>query len=226
MMTELFNACEYLLDRRLAAGDGDRLALTGPAGDLTYEQLHERVLRAAGALRGLGLQPEQRVLMFMADSPDFVVVYLAAMRMGAIPVPVSTMTHADGLGELLRDSRARLLAVTSEFAGIAGAAIAGAPDLRAVLGPGTGPDGAAGIGWHDLDALLASAPPDAAVYPTTADSPARLSSSAPTRPLRPARSGASSCARWPRRFWSRRWHPRRPGGSLAPSAATAAKEGA
>ena len=30
----------------------------------------------------------------MADSPDFVAVYLAAMRMGAIPVPVSTMLRA------------------------------------------------------------------------------------------------------------------------------------
>ena len=50
--------------------------------------------------------------MLMADSPEFVAVYLAAMRIGAIPVPVSTMLHADGLAELLRDSRARLLAVT------------------------------------------------------------------------------------------------------------------
>ena len=38
-MAQLFNACEYLLDRRLAAGDGDRLALTGPAGDLSYASL-------------------------------------------------------------------------------------------------------------------------------------------------------------------------------------------
>ncbi len=50
--------------------------------------------------------------MVMADSPHFVVVYLAAMRVGAIPVPVSTMLRADGIAELLRDSRARFLAVT------------------------------------------------------------------------------------------------------------------
>ncbi len=172
MGTELFNACEYLLDRRLAAGEGDRLALTGPAGELTYAQLHERVLRAAGALRGLGLEPEQRVLMCMADSPEFVIVYLAAMRIGAVPVPVSTMTRADGLAELLRDSRARLLAVTAEFAGLAGEAIAAAPELRGVLGPAAGPGTAGGVPWHELDALLAAARPDLDVYPTTADSPA------------------------------------------------------
>ena len=50
-MAQLFNACEYLLDRRLAAGDGQRLALTGPAGDLTYAELHDRVRRTAAGLR-------------------------------------------------------------------------------------------------------------------------------------------------------------------------------
>jgi acyl-coenzyme A synthetase/AMP-(fatty) acid ligase len=50
--------------------------------------------------------------MLMADTPGFVTVHLAAMRIGAIPVPVSTMLRADGVAELLTDSRARFLAVT------------------------------------------------------------------------------------------------------------------
>ena len=74
------------------------------------------------------MQPEQRILMVMSDSPHFVVVYLAAMRIGAIPVPVSTMLRADGIAELLRDSRARFLAVTSEFAAAAESAAAAAPN--------------------------------------------------------------------------------------------------
>ena len=59
-MAQLFNACEYLLDRRLAAGDGQRIALTGPPGDLTYAELHDRVRRTAAGLRATGVQPEQR----------------------------------------------------------------------------------------------------------------------------------------------------------------------
>ncbi len=133
MSDGLFNACEYLLDRHVEAGNGDRLALTGVGGDLTYAQLHERVLRVAAGLRELGLAPEQRVLMFMADSPEFVIVYLAAMRMGAVPVPVSTMTKADGLAELLRDSRARLLAITPQFTEQAAAALTDAPEVAGVV---------------------------------------------------------------------------------------------
>jgi len=155
------------------AGDGARLAVTGIGGDLTYDQLLDRVGRTAAALRELGLHPEQRLVMFMADSPGFVAVYLAAMRIGAIPVPVSTMLRPAGLAELLRDSRARLLAVTPEFTALAAEAAAAAPELRGILAAG-GPEPAAEAGMpvHDLDALVAGAVPDETVYPTTADFPA------------------------------------------------------
>jgi benzoate-CoA ligase family protein len=173
MSTESFNASEYLLDRRVEAGDAGRVALTGTGGELTYGQLLDRVQRAAAVLREEGLQPEQRLIMFMADSPGFVVVYLAAMRIGAVPVPVSTMLHAEGLAELLRDSRARLLAITPGFAATAVAAAATAPELRGVLSCGAPPDAAAGpVPVTDLDARLAAAVPDPSLYPTTEDSPA------------------------------------------------------
>jgi benzoate-CoA ligase family protein len=168
-MAQLFNACEYLLDRRLAAGDGQRIALTGPAGEFSYAQLHDRVCRTAAGLRAVGVQPEQRILMVMSDSPAFVVVYLAAMRVGAIPVPVSTMLRADGVAELLRDSRARFLAITGEFAAVAESAAAAAPELAGVLADV--PLAASPRPVHQLDDLAAFAP-DESVYDTTADSPA------------------------------------------------------
>src|SRR6202167_18214 len=168
-MAQLFNACEYLLDRRLAAGDGQRIALTGPAGDFSYAQLHDRVGRTAAGLRAVGVQPEQRILMVMSDSPAFVGVYLAAMRVGAIPVPVSTMLRADGVAELLRDSRARFLAITGEFAAVAESAAAAAPELAGVLADV--PLAASPRPGHHLDDLAAY-PPDESVYDTTADSPA------------------------------------------------------
>ncbi len=178
--TPLLNACEYLLDRRLAAGDGPRTALTGVAGEVSYAELHDRVCRTAAGLRGLRLQPEQRIVMLMADSPEFVIAYLAAMRIGAIPVPISTMLRAEGVADLLRDSRARLLAVTPEFAGPAAAAAAAAPELAGIILGGSGesplplpaaPLAEAPVPVHML-AELAGGPPDEAVYPTTADSPA------------------------------------------------------
>jgi benzoate-CoA ligase family protein len=147
-----FNAAAYLLDRHVDADDGGRLALTGERGDVTYQELHDRVRRAAAGLRAAGLQPEQRLMMVMADSPDFVTVYLAAMRIGAVPVPVSTMVRPDALSEILRDSRARFMMTTPEYASLAESA--SSAELRGIL---------------NLDELGGD---DDSVYPTTEDSPA------------------------------------------------------
>jgi benzoate-CoA ligase family protein len=158
-MAHLFNACEYLLDRRLAVGDSAKPALTGPAGEVSYAQLHERVCRTAAGLRAVGLRPEQRVLMVMADSPHFVVIYLAALRIGAVPVPVSTMLRPDGIADLLRDSRATFLAATREFAAAAESAAEAIPGPLTVLGEA------------DFDEL-ASAALDEGVYDSGPDTPA------------------------------------------------------
>ena len=126
------------------------------------------MLRAAAGLRELGLAPEQRVLMFMADSPEFVIVYLAAMRMGAVPVPVSTMTKADGLAELLRDSRARLLAITPQFTEQAAAALTDAPEVAGVVVAG-GEAVATSLPVYPLADLAGR---DGPSYATGPDSPA------------------------------------------------------
>src|SRR5712691_4048540 len=182
-MGQLFNACDYLVDRRLAAGDGDRLAMVGASGDISYAGLHDRVCRTAAGLRSIGLRPEQRLMMVMADSPEFVTVYLAAMRIGAIPVPVSTMLRAEGVAELLRDSRARFLAITADFAQAAIKAASSSPELAGLITPtGLGttprPPGVppAGLGETPLPVYslsdLAACAPDESVYDTSADSPA------------------------------------------------------
>jgi benzoate-CoA ligase family protein len=166
-----FNACDYLLDRHIRAGRGDRLALTGVAGDVSYAELAERVGRAAGGLRGLGLQAEQRVVMVMADSPEFVIVYLAAMRIGAVPVPISTMLRADGIAEILADSRARIVAVSAQYLDLVAGALGypGTGEVMAVVtegGPGTP------IGGLTTTALGRLPDGPDGFYPTTADSPA------------------------------------------------------
>jgi benzoate-CoA ligase family protein len=169
-MGQLFNACDYLLDRRLAAGDGDRVALAGSFGEISYAQLHDRVCRLAAGLKSIGLAPEQRLLMVMADAPEFVVTYLAAMRIGAVPVPVSTMLRADGIAELLRDSRARFLAITGEFAEAAVAAAAQAPELAGIVSdsPLTGPLPVPVFRAGELAGVV----PHQSIYDTSPDAPA------------------------------------------------------
>ncbi|NUR82823.1 MAG: benzoate-CoA ligase family protein [Nonomuraea sp.] len=128
-----FNAAVYLVDRRIEAGRGDHVALTGPAGTLTYAELAARVGAFAARLRAIGVRPEERVVMVMSDRPETAVAILAAMRIGAVAVPVSTMYKAAELGALIRDSRARVVIATAEFESVVRDALPYAPEVVTVL---------------------------------------------------------------------------------------------
>ena len=152
-----------------AATAGDRIlyvdAPTGAAS--TRADVADGVARAAAALAARGVQPEQRVLLVLADSPAFLFFFWGAMRLGAVPVPVSTMLTEDDYRFLLDDSRAVGLVVSAPFLPTAGAAAGGRPHLRFVLvdgDPGETSFEAAG------DALGAASAADAPpVFPASDD---------------------------------------------------------
>jgi acyl-CoA synthetase (AMP-forming)/AMP-acid ligase II len=56
----------------------------------TYGELWRQVLRAANVLRALGLQPGDRVALWLENSVDYVVAYYAAMEAGAVVVALNT----------------------------------------------------------------------------------------------------------------------------------------
>ena len=103
MAVESFNACVYLVDRQVDAGFGGHLAVTGPAGSLSYAALAERAAVLAAGFQASGVRPEERVLLVATDRPETVITFCALLRMGAVPVPVSTMYRGEELAELLRD---------------------------------------------------------------------------------------------------------------------------
>jgi benzoate-CoA ligase family protein len=169
MPVEAFNASVYLLDRQVEAGRGGHLAVTGPAGSLTYAELAQQVAAFASGLRELGVRPEERVVLVTSDRPETVITFLALLRMGAVAVPVSTMYKGAELGELLRDTRARVVVATGEFAAVTREAMALAPEAATLVVAGE--DNAADArSWADVLAEGQRAGP-AAPYGTWFDSP-------------------------------------------------------
>jgi benzoate-CoA ligase len=110
-----FNAAVWMVDRHLAEGRGDRTALLCEDESYTYAQLSDKVDRTARALTDWGLFAEQRVMMVMADAPAFAFVFLGAIKMGAVAVPLSTLLKPENYLGLLDDSRARILVVDAEY---------------------------------------------------------------------------------------------------------------
>ncbi|MDC0770203.1 benzoate-CoA ligase family protein [Streptomyces sp. HD] len=179
-MDALFNAAVYLVDRQIARGLGDRPALVGPRSTTTYDELAVQVARASAGWRALGVRPEERVVIHAADTPDTVVALLSLLRMGAVPVPVSTMSTARELTALLGDSRCRHLVAGADFCERSQTAVwnvAAVPDLAGIVvlddAPVEPPPGVVRVRWeHLLAAGEASGPGDRAPDRTTEDSPA------------------------------------------------------
>src|SRR5690349_3502565 len=138
MSMESFNASVYLVDRQVQAGLGGQLAITGPAGSLTYAELAARAAELAAGFRALGVRPEERVLLVATDRPETAVTFCALLRMGAIAVPVSTMYNGMELAELLRDCRAGVVVATPECEAVAREAVAAAPDAHTLVLTGGG----------------------------------------------------------------------------------------
>ncbi|MDQ2741274.1 MAG: benzoate-CoA ligase family protein [Chloroflexota bacterium] len=112
---EWFNAASYFVDRNLAEGRSDHVAILYQNQELTYRQVAENANRAGHALRELGLQMEQRVMLLLLDCPQLVYCFFGAMKIGAVPVPVNTLLKALDYRYLLNDSRARALVVSQEL---------------------------------------------------------------------------------------------------------------
>jgi len=66
MSADTFNASVYLIDRQVEAGLGGHLAVTGPAGSLTYAELAARTAELASGFRASGVRPEEVAKLFFA----------------------------------------------------------------------------------------------------------------------------------------------------------------
>ena len=113
---ERYNA-SLLLDRNLEAGRRDKAAILCGEETLTYGDVFARACGAGAALRDLGVERGERVLLVMDDDPWFPAAFLGTMRVGAVPVPVNPLYGADDYPYFVEDSGARLAIVDEACAG-------------------------------------------------------------------------------------------------------------
>ncbi len=127
------NAVTAFLDDHVAAGAGDRPALRGPTGAISYRDLLQLVNRVGHGLRAAGVEPEQRVAILLSDGVPWAATFFGAVRIGAVAVPLNTRLAAADWVAMLRDSRAKVLVADAALAGGIRAALDDLPHLRAVI---------------------------------------------------------------------------------------------
>ncbi len=110
----------------------DKPALVGYRADraepvrISYAEFGDRVSRAAGALRGLGIGVGDVVAVQLPNWWEFVVVSLACGRIGAVANPLMPIFRERELEFMLGFAEAKVLVVPSQFRGFDYAAMAAA----------------------------------------------------------------------------------------------------
>ncbi len=108
------NLCHNAVDRHLIAR-GEQHALvyisteTGEERAYCYRELHEEVNRCAALIRSLGVEPGDRVLIYMPMIPEAVFAMLACARIGAIHSVVFGGFAAASLATRIDDARPKLV---------------------------------------------------------------------------------------------------------------------
>lgn len=113
------NTCHNALDRHIAAGRGDQVALiydspvTGTIRHFTNTELRDRVAKLAGALKAHGVTKGDRVIIYMAMTPEAVMAMLACARIGAIHSVVFGGFAPRELATRLDDAKPKMVIASS-----------------------------------------------------------------------------------------------------------------
>ena len=113
------NTCHNALDRHVAGGRADQLALiydspvTGTTATFTYRELRDEVARFAGALAAHGVERGDRVVVYMPLVPEAVIAMLACARLGAIHSVVFGGFAAHELASRIEDARPKVVVSAS-----------------------------------------------------------------------------------------------------------------
>jgi fatty-acyl-CoA synthase len=83
-----------LVDER-AARDGAREAVVFKGERWSFGRLAEEVDRAARGLMALGIEPGEKVSLWMVNRPEWMVAALAVIKIGAVLVPINTRFRAE-----------------------------------------------------------------------------------------------------------------------------------
>ncbi len=94
----------------------DKAALVFYDAPISYARLQDETERLAGFLQAVcGVKKGDRVLLFMQNSPQFVIGYYAILRADAVVVPVNPMNLTEELRHYVNDAGARVIVAPQDL---------------------------------------------------------------------------------------------------------------
>lgn len=105
------NACDtvYGYFEQTVRTHRDKLALAYLGVEWSYARLHELIERFASSLYALGVRRGDKALLYLSNTPQWVISWFGMMRLGVIPVPVSPIYTPADLKYMANDSDAETI---------------------------------------------------------------------------------------------------------------------
>jgi benzoate-CoA ligase family protein len=100
-LPERLNLGSFYLDVNLEAGRGDKTAIYYRDRTYSFLDLWRLTNRVGNVFKTRGVEPENRVLLILEDSPEWVAAWLAAMKIGAVGTHAYTYLMPHDYGYLL-----------------------------------------------------------------------------------------------------------------------------
>lgn len=98
------NVCQELVDRHIRLGFGGEPAIRSTDGRMwTYNDLADQVSRMGGALRARGIRPGDRILLLLPNVAEFIIAWLAILRVGAVVVAANPLYRRRELKTILAE---------------------------------------------------------------------------------------------------------------------------
>ena len=106
---------------------------------LTYRGFQDKVSHAAGMFQSLGINPGDRVGVFLPNCPEFLYSWFGLATIGAIAVPINTAYKRDETAYILNNAEISLLVAHTSLLDTAHAAADLAPSVQTRLYVATPP---------------------------------------------------------------------------------------
>src|SRR5437870_13369657 len=131
-----YNIAVDVCDRH--AGDRARVALVyeddaGSVSEHTFAEFRARSNQLARVFAGLGIERGDRVGIVLSQRPETAVAHLAAYKLGAVALPLSTLFGPEALEYRLRDGGAKVVVTDGENLDRVLAVAKGLPALAQVI---------------------------------------------------------------------------------------------
>jgi len=111
---ERFNIATYFLDDRIDEGFGDKFAVYCGEKQYTYAEVRSMANRVGNALLHLGVEMEDRVLIVLPDSIEFVATWFGIAKIGAVITMVNTLLPTADYQYYLDYTRAKVAVVHAD----------------------------------------------------------------------------------------------------------------